>query len=137
MIKTPDLLQPLAIPSQRWEEVSMDFITSLPKLEGKRIIMVVVDRLKKYALFFSLSHPFKASTVVESFMETIQKLHGVPNIIVSDRDPIFTGIFWTGLFSCFGTQLVHIISSYHPQFNGKIDILNKCLKGYIRFFASD
>jgi hypothetical protein len=118
-IKTPGLLQPLAIPSQHWEEVSMDFITGLPKSEGKTVIMVVVDRLTKYAHFFSLSHPFKASTIATTFMETIQKLHGVPKIIVSDRDPIFTGNFWTELFSCLGTQLAHN-SSYHPQSMGKL-----------------
>jgi hypothetical protein len=47
----PGLLKPLAIPNQCWEEVSMDFITSLPKSEGNTVIMVVVDRLKKYAHF--------------------------------------------------------------------------------------
>ena len=73
----------------------MDFITGLPKSEGKSVIMVVVDRLTKYAHFCALSLPFKASTVTNSFMETIQKLHGTPNIIVSDRDPIFTRNFWT------------------------------------------
>ena len=62
-IKTPSLLQPLSIPSQRWEEISMDFITGLPKSEGRSIIMVVVDRLTKYAHFCALSHPFKESTV--------------------------------------------------------------------------
>ena len=55
-IKSPGLLQPLSIPSQQWEEVSMDFITSLPKSEGKNVIMVVVDRITKYAHFFALSH---------------------------------------------------------------------------------
>jgi hypothetical protein len=94
-IKTLGLLQPLSIPSQRWEEVSMDFITGLPKCEGKSVIMVIVDRLTKYAHFCALSHPFKASTVATAFMETVQKLHGSPKIIVSDRDPIFTGHFWT------------------------------------------
>jgi len=73
----------------------MDFITWLSKSEGKSVIMVIVDRLTKYAHFFALSHPFKASTIVAAFMETIQKLHGSPKIIVSDRDPIFTGHFWT------------------------------------------
>jgi hypothetical protein len=116
-IKTPGLLQPLSIPSQRWEEVSMDFITRLPKSEGKSVIMVIVDRLTKYAHFCALSHPFKASTVSIAFMETVQKLHGSPKIIVSDRDPIFTGHFWTELFSCLGTQLAHS-SSYHPQSDG-------------------
>ena len=47
-IKTPWLLQPLSIPSQHWEDISMDFITSLPKSEGKSVIMVVVDILAKY-----------------------------------------------------------------------------------------
>ena len=58
-IKTPSLLQPLSIPSQCWEEISMDFITGLPKSEGRSVIMVVVDRLTKYAHLCKLSHPFK------------------------------------------------------------------------------
>jgi len=57
--------------------------------------MVVVDRLTKYAHFCALSHPFKANTISTAFMETIQKLHGNPKIIVNDRDPIFIGNFWT------------------------------------------
>jgi len=73
----------------------MDFIIGLPKSKGKSFIMVVVERLTKYANFCALSRPFKASIVSIIFMETIQKLHGNPKIIVSDRDPIFTGNFWT------------------------------------------
>ena len=76
-IKTPSLLQHLSIPSQRWEDISMDFITGLPKSEGKSVIMVVVDMLTKYAHFCALSHPFKASTVattlwpqLKCFLET-------------------------------------------------------------------
>jgi hypothetical protein len=98
----------------------MDFITVLPKSEGNTNIMVIVDRLTKYAHFFSLSHHLKACTIFLAFMETVQKLHGVPNIIVSDGDPIFTGNFWIELFSFLGTQLAHI-SSYHPQSHGKIE----------------
>ena len=94
-IKTSGLLQPLSIRSQCWEEVSMDFITGLPKSKGKSFIMVVVDILTKYAHFCALSHPFKVSTASTAFMETIQKLHGNPRIIVSDRDPFFTRKFWT------------------------------------------
>ena len=116
-IKTPGLLQPLAIPSQRWDEVSMDFITGLPTSEGKSVIMVVIDRLTKYAHFCALSHPFKANTVATAFIEIIQKIHGNPKIIVSDRDPILIGNFWTKLFTYLGTQLDHS-SSYLPQSNG-------------------
>jgi hypothetical protein len=89
------ILQTLAIPSQCWEEVSMGFITRLPKYEGKSVIMVIVDRLTKYAHFCALSHPFKSSIVSTAFMEIVQNLHGSPKIIVSDRDPIFTRHFWT------------------------------------------
>jgi hypothetical protein len=89
-IKTPGILQPLAIPSECWEKVSMDFITGLPKSEGKSVIMVIIDRLTKYDHFCALSHPFKASTVATAFMDTVQKLHRNLKIIVSEKDPIFT-----------------------------------------------
>ena len=69
-------------------------------------------------------------------MDTVQKLHGTPQIIVSDRDPIFIGNLWIELFSCLGTQLAHS-SSYHPQTNGQTEIVNKCLEGYLRCFAYD
>jgi len=114
----------------------MDFITGLLNSEGKSVIMMIVDRRTKYAHFFSLSHPFKSSTVSTAFMEKVQKLHGISKIIVSDRDPIFTRHFWTELFSCLGTQLAHI-SSYHPQSNGQTKIVNKCVEGYLRCFVSD
>jgi hypothetical protein len=99
-------------------EVSMDFIITLSKSKEKNVNMVVIDRLTKYAHFCALSHPFSASTVDATFIDTVQKLHGNLKIIVSDRDPIFTGKFWTELFSCLGTHLAHN-SSYHPQYNGK------------------
>jgi len=114
----------------------MDFIPGLPRPEGKSVIMVVVDILTKYAHFHALYHAFKEIIVSTAFMKTIQKLHGNPKIFVSDRDPIFTGDFWTKLFYCLGTQLAHI-SSYHPQFDGKIDIVNKRLEGYLHCFISD
>ena len=123
-IKISSLLQPLSIPSQRWEEISMDFITGLRKSEGKSVIMVVVDKITKYAHFCALSHPFKASIVSTTFMDIIQKLHGNPMVIVRDRDPIFTGNFSMELFSWLGTQLAHS-SSYHPQSNGQSEIVNK------------
>ena len=98
--------------------------------------MVVVDRLTKYAHFFALSHPFKSITVATAFMETIQKLHGNPNIIVSDRDRIFTGNFLTELFYCLGTQLAHS-SSYYLQSYGKNEIVKFFLEVYLHCFVYD
>jgi hypothetical protein len=114
----------------------MYFITCLPKYEGNTFIMVVVDRMNKYAHFFLSLILFKASIVATTFMETVQKLPRVPNIIVTGRDPIFTRKFWTKLFSCLGTQLAHN-SSYHPQSDGKNNIVNKCLEGYLCCFTFD
>jgi len=114
----------------------MDFIIDLPNSKGKSGIMVVFYKLTNYAHFCALSHPFKASIVAIAFMEMIQKLHGNPKIIVSDKDPILTGTFWIELFSCLDTQLAHS-SSYSPQSDGKTEIVNKCLEGYLRFFVSE
>ena len=128
-IKTSGLLQPLSFPSQCWEEFSMDFITGLPRSEGRSVIIVVVDRLTKYAHFCALYHPFEVTTVATTFMEKIQKPHGNPKIIVSYRDPIFTGNFWMELFSFLGTQLTGS-SSYHPQYYGQTEIVTVlALKG--------
>jgi hypothetical protein len=68
-VKSPGTLQPLLIPSAIWKNISMEFITGLPKSGNKSVIMVVVDRLSKYAHFYALQHSFTASTVAQIFME--------------------------------------------------------------------
>ena len=103
----------------------MDLITNLPNFEGRNDIMVIVDQITIYALFCCISHPFEATIVVTTFMEIVQKIHGIPKIIVSDRDPIFTSKFVRNIY-CLGIQVAHN-SSYHPQSNGRTYIMNKCL----------
>ena len=75
--------------------------------------MVVVDRLSKSAHFLTLSHPFTAKTVAEKFVEGVFKLHGMPNSIISDRDPIFISNFWKEFFTMSGSKL-QLSSAYHP-----------------------
>eukprot|EP00253_Pinus_taeda_P029353 PITA_29353 len=128
IVKAPGTLQPLPIPSSIWIEVSMDFITSLPKLGNKSVIMVVVDRLSKYAHFRALPHPFTQTLVAQYFMDQIFKLHGMPTSIVFDRDP--------EIFRLQGTQL-KLSTSYHPQTDGQTEVVNKCLETYLRCFTSE
>ena len=65
----------------------MDFIEGLPRSGGKTTILVVVDRLSKFAHFIPLAHSFTAKTAALVFMGEICKLYGIPRTIVSDRDP--------------------------------------------------
>jgi transposase InsO family protein len=134
-VKSPGTLQPLLIPPTIWQDISMDFIVDLPKVGNKSVIMVVVAPISKYAICFSLQHPFTTFTVAQRFMDQVFKLHDMPHSIVSDRDSTFTSNFWQEIFKLQGTQL-HLSTTYHPQFDGQNEVFNKCLEKYLMCFAS-
>ena len=70
------MLQPLPIPDQKWESISMDFITGLPRVQGKDCIYVVVDRLTKFSHFFAIPLDYSAAQVIELSFREIFRLHG-------------------------------------------------------------
>ncbi|KAL0554084.1 hypothetical protein IC582_007995 [Cucumis melo] len=126
------LLQPLSVPGWKWESVSMDFITGLPKtLKGYTVIWVVVDRLTKSAHFVPGKSTYTASKWGQLYMTEIVRLHGVPVSIISDRDARFTSKFWKGLQLALGTRL-DFSTAFHPQTDGQTERLNQILEDMLR-----
>jgi hypothetical protein len=113
----------------------MDFITGLPQAQGKDCIYVVVDRLTKFAHFFSIPSKYSAAHVAELFFREVFKLHGLPKTIVSDRDSRFMEGFWQEIFRLVGIELTPNMS-YHSQTDGQTEIVNKWLEGYLRNYVS-
>ena len=107
------LLRPLPSPEQKWESISMDFITGLPKVLGRDCLYVVMDRLTKFAHFFIIPSSYSASQVAELFFREIFGLYELPKTIVGDKDSRFTDSFWQELFRLVGTKLA-TSTSYHP-----------------------
>ena len=79
-------LQPLPIPSWKWEDISMDFIVGLPNTSQKHdSIWVIIDRLTKTAHFLSIHTSYSAKKYAEVYLDQTIRLHGVPKMIISDH----------------------------------------------------
>ena len=115
----------------------MDFITSLPKnFRQHDSIMVVVDKLSKDAHFIPVKYTYKYVNIVDIFMKEIFRLHGVLEVIVSDRDAKFVGNFWKALSKGLGTQL-NFSTAYHPQTNGHTERVNQFLEDMVRMYVME
>jgi hypothetical protein len=136
------LLQPLPIPDHPLEDISMDFITHLPRtISGNVGMMVIVDRLTKYVRIIPTATEDDsaipaAERTAQLFLHHWVRTFGIPKSIVSDRDVQFTSIFWTELFKCYGTQL-KFSSAYHPQTDGQTERTNRTLQEVLRSYVSD
>ena len=130
------LLMPLPIPTGIWTDIALDFVEALPCVGGKSIILTVVDRFSKYCHFIPLAHPYSAESVAQAFFHDIVRLHGVPQSMVSYRDPVFTSTFWRELMRLVGTRL-HMMMAFHPRSNGQSEAANRVIVMYLRCYTGD
>ena len=130
------LLLPLPVPTGVWSDVGLDFMEALPRVRGKSVILTVVDRFSKYCHFLPLAHPYTAESVAEAFFKDIVRLHGMPQSMVSDRDPVFTSTFWRELMRLMGAKL-HMTTAFHPQSDGQTEAANRVIAMYLRCFTGD
>ncbi|XP_049410573.1 uncharacterized protein LOC125873753 [Solanum stenotomum] len=129
------LLELLLVAECPWDSVTMDFMTSLLKSDRYGTIMVVVDRISKYATFMPATVGSTAKEVAQLFFKNVVKYWGLSRHIISDRDPRFTGNFWRELFDILGTEL-HFSTSFHPQTDGQTEQVNALLECYLRHYVS-
>ena len=108
------LLQPLEVAEWKWEHITMDFVTHLPRTPRRHdAVWVIVHRLTKSAHLLVVRMTFKLEEFCRLYIQEIFRLHGVPVSIVFDRDPRFTAHFWKSFQKGMGTQLM-MSTAFYP-----------------------
>ncbi|KAJ0494986.1 putative nucleotidyltransferase, Ribonuclease H [Helianthus annuus] len=131
------LLEQPEIPVWKWENITMDLITKLPRTKkGHDAIWVVVDRLTKSAHFLPIREDYSADRLAQIYVDEIVARHGVPLSIISDRDARFTSHFWRTMQSAMGSQL-NLSTAYHPQTDGQSERTIQTLEDMLRACVID
>ncbi|KAJ0600502.1 putative nucleotidyltransferase, Ribonuclease H [Helianthus annuus] len=135
--KPSGLLQQPEIPKWKWEQISMDFATGLPRSQrGNDTIWVIVDRLTKSAHFLAIKETDKFSTLADVYLKEVVSRHGVPTSIISDRDARFTSELWQAMHKSFGSRL-DMSTAYHPQTDGQSEHTIQTLEDMLRACVID
>ena len=125
-------IQLLPIPVWKWEKITMDFVIGLPQTQRQHdVIWVIVDRLTKSAHFLPVNVEDSLEKLAQLYVDEIVRLHGVPGLIVSDRDPTFTSRFWPSLQTDLGTRL-HFNTTFLPQMDGRSERTIQTLEDVLR-----
>ena len=136
----PPLLRPLPVPDSPWRDISVDFVRPLPTSDRFNMIMVVVDRLTKMGNYIpcmakEADSGTSAPAMARLSLDQVFRLHGLPDIIVSDRGPQFISAFWEHLTSSLGIKR-KLSTAYHPQTDGQTERANQDLENYLRRYVS-
>ena len=135
--KPTELLQPLEVAEWKWEHVTMDFVTHLPRTTQRHdAVWVIVDWLTKSAYFLAVRMTFTLERFCRLYIREIVRLHRVPVSIMSDRDPRFTTHFWKSFQKAMGTRLTMSLT-FHPQTDGQSERTIQVLKDMLRACVQD
>jgi len=129
-------LQPLAIPEEHWDTISVDFISELPESGGYNAIMVAVDSVGKRSHFIETVTTVTTASAANLYMCNIWKLHGLLHKVVSDRGLQFIAAFMKELFQLLGIEAA-LSTVYHPQTDGQTEHVNQELEQYLRVFIGE
>ena len=129
------LLRPNPIPRRPFEWVSMDLVTGLPPSEGYDAIFVAVCRLTKYAVCVPCAGTLNTVDFARLFIEQVILKHGLPEHLISDRDPRWTSEFWRAIARELNLHL-SLSSSHHPQHDGQTEIVNQTVETMLRAFVN-
>ncbi|GJS72257.1 putative reverse transcriptase domain-containing protein [Tanacetum coccineum] len=112
------LVQP-EIPEWKWDNITMDCITKLPRSsQGFDTIWVIVDRLTKSAHFLPIRENDPLDKLARLYLNMIVARHGIPALIICDRDGRFTTNFWRSFQKTLGTD-ISMSTAYHPEIDGQ------------------
>ena len=112
----------------------MDFITKLPVVVGKDVILVVYNRLSKMTHFVATTEGTSAEGLARLFRDNVWKLHGLPESVVSDRGPQFAAELTKELNWMLGIK-TKLLTAFHPQTDGQTEWMNQELEQYLQFFV--
>nr|GEY70308.1 putative reverse transcriptase domain-containing protein [Tanacetum cinerariifolium] len=128
------LIQP-DIPQWKWENITMDFVTKLPKaVAGQDTIWVIVDRLTKFTHFLPMREDDTLEKLMRQYLKEVVSRHEVPVSIILDRDGRFTSHFWKSLNKALGTRL-DMNTAYHPETDGQSKRTIQTLEDMLRACA--
>ena len=127
------MLQPIPIPSHPFEVVSMDFIPELPASGGFDNVLVIVDKLTKYAIFIPTTIEISKEDTARLFYKHVISKFGIPKQIITDRDTRWRGDFWDTICKQMGMRR-SLTTSYHPQSDGQTEVMNQGLEISLRAY---
>ncbi|KAG2995484.1 hypothetical protein PC120_g21749 [Phytophthora cactorum] len=137
---SPHAAAPLAslpVPTGCWQSISMDFVFGLPKDKaGNTGIVVFVDRLSKMAHLAAVPDTIDGEGTALLFLDRVFCQHGLPETIVSDRDPCFTAKVWKSPFQVHGTRL-DMFTTGHPQTDGQTERVNRVVEDILRSVCAE